>query len=61
MATKTFLVSVREVHVQQFRVEAETENEALIKVSSGDGECLDNALEYSHSLDTDTWTVEEES
>jgi hypothetical protein len=57
---KTFIVYVREVHVQQVRIQAESKEEAVKKVEEGDGEFLNNALEYSHSLEPETWTVEEE-
>lgn len=58
-ATKLFKVFVREIHVQQVNIEAASEKEAIQKVADGDGEYTDNTLEYSHSCDTDTWTVEE--
>jgi hypothetical protein len=51
-----FFVGVREVHVQTMLVEAETEKEAIDKVREGEGEsCL---CEYSHTLDSETWTAE---
>lgn len=58
---KKFIVFVREVYVQQVLVEAESENEAIKKVRFGEGDHLDNSLEYSHTLDSDTWTAEEDS
>lgn len=54
-----YFVYVREVHVQTVEVEAKDEDEAIDKVKDGEGEYLDDALEYSHCLDADTWTVEE--
>ena len=57
---KAFIVGVREVHVQPYRVLAETPEEAVRLVAGGDGDILDADFEYSHSLDTDTWTVKEE-
>ena len=57
---KAFIVGVREVHVQPYRVMAETPEEAVRLVTGGDGDILDADFEYSHSLDTDTWTVKEE-
>ena len=41
-------------------IEAGSEEEAIKLVSKGEGVFLDNSLEYSHTLDPDTWTVEEE-
>ena len=56
---KKFHVGVREVHVQTVEVEAENAEEAREKVQEGEGDYLDNMLEYSHCLDSDLWTVEE--
>jgi len=61
LSTKTYLVGVREVHVQQVRVNAKSGAEAIKKVADGEGDYLDDMLEYSHTSDTDTWTVEEEN
>lgn len=57
--SETYIVSVREVHVQQVKVEAASEDEAKTKVVEGEGEYLDDKLEYSHTLDKDLWTVEQ--
>ncbi len=59
MAKKRFNVSVREVHIQQISVIAESSEEAIHLVEEGEGTPLDNTLEYSHTLETDTWTAEE--
>jgi hypothetical protein len=56
---KKYTVAVREVHIQLVEVEAESASEAKIRVAKGEGDFLDNSLEYSHSLDPDTWTVDE--
>lgn len=56
---KTFIVNVREVHIQPFRVEAETRQEAIEIVADGGGDLMEGCLEYSHTLDPDTWTVDE--
>ena len=53
---KKFLVLVREVHVSTMEVEAETIEEAINNASSGD----ELICEYSHTLHTDTWSVEDE-
>ena len=53
------IVSVREVHIQKVRIEADTDEEAIAKVKDGEGEFDDNDLSYSHCLDSDTWTVED--
>lgn len=50
-----FHVLVREVHVSTMLIEADTAQEALDTASEGDE--LD--CEYSHTLDTDTWSVED--
>ena len=56
---KTYVVSVREVHVQQIEVQAKSEGDAIEKVAHGEGTPLDDTLEFSHTLDTATWTVEQ--
>jgi hypothetical protein len=53
----TFIVSVREVHVQDVKVSADSEDDAKDKVEEGEGEYLDNTLTYSHSLEPETWGV----
>ncbi len=54
-----YIVCVREVHIQMVEVEADSEESAKKAVQDGGGDFLDNALEYSHTLDPETWTVEE--
>ena len=56
--SKRFLVEVREVHVSTRVVEADDAEAAVKAVEGGEGDEV--ACEYSHTLDTDTWTVEEE-
>jgi hypothetical protein len=56
---KKFRVLVREVHIQPTIIEADSKEEALKKVFDGEGELDTQGFEYSHTLDTDTWTVEE--
>jgi hypothetical protein len=57
---KMFAVYVREVHVQKHLVEASSEQEAIMDVANGMGELVDGSLEYSDTLDTDTWAAFEE-
>lgn len=52
---KKYCVYIREVHVSHRFVEANSPEEA--KDLAGDEAC--SYLEYSHTLDKDTWTVEE--
>ena len=54
-----FIVSVREVHIQGVKLEAKNREEAIRRVRLGEGLYLDNCLEYSHTLDPESWTVEE--
>jgi len=54
-----FIVGVREVHIQMMEVSAESKEEAIAAVQAGDGDILDDTLEYSHTLDSDLWTAEE--
>ena len=58
--TKVFIVSIREVHVQPHRIRADSKEEAIRKVQNCEGEVLENRMEYSHALDSEHWTVEEE-
>ena len=57
-AMKTYTVNVREVHVNSYTVKAESEDEAKDLVADGQGDMMDDMLEFSHSLDTDCWTVD---
>lgn len=54
-----FTVYVREVWVQAVEIEAPTKTDAIEMVEAGEGESNDN-FEYSHTLDSDTWEVEQE-
>jgi hypothetical protein len=56
MSERKFLVLVREVHVSVRKVEATSADEAVDKVRR-DGDWM--YVEYSHTLDPATWTVEE--
>jgi len=49
-----FIVSVREVHVQRYGVDAKDAEDAISKVINGEGDLMGN----SHTLDPETWTVE---
>lgn len=57
MATK-YIVYVREVYVQANEVFANSPEEAKALVEACEGEILEDCLEYSHTLDKDSWTVE---
>ena len=57
---KTYLVGVREVHVAYMEVRANTSAEALDMVRNGEGDWTTAiSMDYSHTLDPETWTVEE--
>ena len=56
---KTFIVNVREVHVAHVRVKADSEDQAIDLVRDGEGDYLDR-LDYSETLDSDTWKAFEE-
>ncbi len=49
-------VLVREVHICHVAISASSESEAIRKVLEGEGES--GYLEYSHTLDSENWTVE---
>jgi hypothetical protein len=53
-----FIVSVREVHVQGYQVEAKDAGDAISKVINGEGDLMESYFEYSHTLDPETWIVE---
>ncbi|MBI5486484.1 MAG: hypothetical protein HY905_04050 [Deltaproteobacteria bacterium] len=59
MEKRSYYVLVREVHVAVHEVEAETEAEAKALVRAGESRF--QRLEYSHTLDASTWTVEEKT
>jgi hypothetical protein len=54
-----YIITVREVHTQIVQVDAANAVAAMEAVRDGGGQYLDNTLEYSHTLDPDTWTVEQ--
>ena len=57
---KKFIVSVREVHVQGYAIEAKNKDDAISRIAhEGEGDILEDRFEYSHTLDPETWTVEE--
>ncbi len=56
---RRYIVTVGEVHTQMIQVDAVDPDAAKAVVDSGGGEHLDNTLEYSHTLPSATWTVEE--
>ena len=53
-----FNVLVREVHVSIHEAEADTFEDAIRMVN--EGKTVEVALEYSHQLNEDTWSVEDE-
>jgi predicted transcriptional regulator YheO len=50
-----YLVEIREVHVSTREVEADSAQEALELTSDGAGDEM--MLEYSHTLDRETWRI----
>ena len=56
---KEYLVNVREVHVQPVLVKANSMEEALAMVDTASENYCDYPLEYSHLMDKQFWTVEE--
>ena len=53
-----FIVEVKEVYSQPVLVRAENEEDAIAKVVSGDGEHLHDHLQYSYTLQSDSWTAQ---
>lgn len=54
-----FIVSTREMWIQDVEVEAADAADALSLVREGGGELVDDGFEYSHTLEPETWTVRE--
>ena len=52
------IVQVREVHISHREVDAESASEAIDLVRRGDGD--ETFCEYSHTMDSETWSVEDE-
>jgi len=59
MAKKKYIVYTREVYQQPVHIEAESEKEAIAKVEEGEGIAKEEELDYSYTLDSDEWHVEE--
>lgn len=60
--TKSYIVGVREAHMRHYKVTAKDEEEARNLVGIRGPEVTDmEFLEYSHELNSDTWSVEEET
>jgi len=53
-----FIVVTREVWIQPYKVEADSVEEAKAIVADAGGDPIEDSLEYSHFLDTDSWDVE---
>lgn len=55
-----YLVKTKEVHSQLIRINAKSKKDAIAKVKNGEGQMLENSLDYLYTLDTDEWEVEKE-
>lgn len=57
-----FIIKVKEVWVQAYRVEAKTKEEAIKKMTdlSSDIEILDGSMELSHWLNPEHWIIDPE-
>lgn len=57
--SQEYVVGVREIHLRHYRVKAESEDQAKEMVQQSDDSVVDmDYEEFSHTLDSDTWTVE---
>jgi len=54
-----YIVSIPEVHYQDVIIDAESHEEAITKAKGGEGDAVDNGLEYSHTSENETFHVEE--
>lgn len=52
-----YMVGVKEMHIQYIEVEAQDMDDAVEKARQGDG--TEKEIEYSCTLDSDDWTVNE--
>jgi hypothetical protein len=59
MGVKKYAVLVREVWIQVYHIEANSQEEAIQKVAMGEGTIADGVIEYSHQLSSGSWTAEE--
>ena len=57
---KNYLVIVKEIHMQNVFVKADTKEDAIEKVLDGDGD-YDEGTECLETLDMNTWSVKEYS
>jgi len=55
---KKYIVGIKEVHIQEYEIEAKNEQDAKERAGM-EGELLEDCFEYSHSLESETWTVKE--
>jgi len=55
---KNWSVIVKEIHLQEVEVEADTAEEAIEAVLEGDGDYTAHT-QHLETLDTDTWSVKE--
>lgn len=51
------IVVRKEVWIQPVTIEADSTEDVLHKVEDGEGEDLEDQFEYSHTLDSEDWTV----
>ena len=59
MDEKDFVVNVKEVHIQPYRIKAPDKETAIQMIKDGEGEILEGGFVYSHTLSSDTWTTED--
>ena len=57
---KNYLVIVKEIHMQNVFVKADTKEDAIEKVLDGEGD-YDEGTEYLDTLGMNTWAVKEHS
>jgi hypothetical protein len=56
---KRYVVTRREVWAQGVQIEAEDKEDAIRRVAEGEGDDIESLFEYSHTLDRDTWDIED--
>lgn len=56
-----FIVHIKEVWDRPITIEADSERDAILLVEWGQGKILEGEFEYSHTLESSAWEVEEDN
>lgn len=59
MEEQDYIVSVKEVYIESLKVKASSKKEAIKKIENGEGEFINDSLQFSHTLSPRNWTVQQ--